>query len=343
MRKHVWKKLKGVPQGTVLGPILFLLHIADIARSVSSDTKTSSYVDDTRANRCIKDPAVDCEVLQQDLVSIYEWAEDVNMVFNADKFECLRFWPGKLEKPSFKYLSPQNTNIEEKSHLRDLGVEISSDLSFAVHIDNTVTSAARLVGWALRTFRRRSTMLMMTIWKSLVQSKLDYCSQLWTPVDQASIAKLESVFRNFSSQITGLEDCNYWERLKLLRMYSQERRRERYRIIFVWKVLQGHVQGYTLSSFVSPRRGRLLHVAQYHRQAPAAVRQAKEASLLVQGARLFNLLPRHIRDVSTGTIEQFKGLLDSWLENIPDQPTIPEAQRAAQSNSLIDQAGYSVV
>ena len=103
--------ISGVPQGTVLGPVLFLLHIADIARSVSAGTKTSSYVDDTRANRCIRDPEVDCEVLQQDLASIYEWAEDVNMVFNADKFECLRFWPGRSEIPSYNYMSPQNTII----------------------------------------------------------------------------------------------------------------------------------------------------------------------------------------------------------------------------------------
>ena len=199
------------------------------------------------------------------------------MVFNADKFECLRFWPGRSETPSYNYTSPQNTIIEEKSHLRDLGVEICSDLSFAVHIDNTVTSATRLVGWTMRTFRRRSRLIMMTIWKSLVQSKLDYCSQLWSPVDQTSIAKLETVFRNFSSQIAGLEDYNYWDRLKILKIYSQERRRERYRIIFIWKVLQGLVKGYDISSFVSPRRGRLLHIAQYHRQAPAAVRQAKEA------------------------------------------------------------------
>ena len=87
--------ISGVPQGTVLGPVLFLLHIADIARNVSTGTKTSSYVDDTPANRSIKDPKVDCEVLQEDLASIDEWAEDVNMVFNADKFKCLRFWPGR--------------------------------------------------------------------------------------------------------------------------------------------------------------------------------------------------------------------------------------------------------
>ena len=100
-----------------------------------------------------------------------------------------------------------------------------------------------------------------------------------------------SVSRNFTAQISGLETADYWDRLKILRMYSQERRRERYRIIFVWKVLQGLVQGYPISSSQSPRRGRLVKVAKLCSSAPSAVKKAREASLSVQGARLFNLLP----------------------------------------------------
>jgi ribonuclease P/MRP protein subunit RPP40 len=249
--------ISGVPQGSVLGPILFLLHIADIARDVSPGTMTSSYVDDTRANRCITNPDTDCQILQDDLEGIYHWAEDVNMVFNSDKFECLRFWPGKSSKPDNQYLSPDNTPIEEKLHLRDLGVEISSDLSFSMHIENTISASTRLVGWVLRTFRRRSKHVMMTIWKSLIQSKLDYCSQLWCPTDQSSIGRIESVARHFTSQISGLSELGYWERLQVLRLYSQERRRERYRIIFIWKVLQGLVLGYPITSHQNPRRGRL--------------------------------------------------------------------------------------
>ena len=280
------------------------------------------------------------KTLQTDLVSIYEWAEDVSMVFNSDKFECLRFWPDKMSTSECQYLSPDNTPIEEKPHLRDLGVEISSDMSFTIHIENTVTAASRLVGWALRTFRRRSNLVMMTIWKSLVQSKLDYCSQLWSPSDQASISKLESVARNFTAKISGLETADYWDRLQLLKMYSQERRRERYRIIFVWKVLQGLVHGYPISNWQSPRRGRLVNVAKFCSSAPAAVKKDREASLSVHGARLFNLLPRHIRDISTGTTDQFKRELDSWLECIPDQPAIQGRQRAAKTNSLLDQVAY---
>ena len=76
---------------------------------------------------------------------------------------------------SFSYTSPDGTVIEEKDHLRDLRVEMANDLrTFSVHITNTVSAANRLVGWALRTFRRSSRMVMMTIWKSLIQTKLDY-------------------------------------------------------------------------------------------------------------------------------------------------------------------------
>ena len=89
--------------------------------------------------------------------------------------------------------------------------------------------------------------------------------------------------------------------------------------------------------------GRLVEMGSYPTKAAAAVRKAKEASLAVHGAKLFNLLPRDIRDITTGTVEQFKAQLDSWLENVPDQPTIPNRQRAASSNSLIDQAVYAVV
>ena len=70
----------------------------------------------------------------------------------------------------------------------------------------------------MRSFRRRSK---FNIWKSIIHSKMDYCSQLWSPSDQGAIGRLESVARNFTSQIDGLEGKDYWERLQELHMYSQ--------------------------------------------------------------------------------------------------------------------------
>ena len=329
--------ISGVPQGTVLGPILFLLHISGIAKEVSVQSTVSSYVDDTRVTRPISDPSTDCQAMQQDLQAIYKWAEQVNMVFNGDKFEMLRFWPRKASKPDHVYSDQSGEHIVEKSHLRDLGVEVSSDLTFSIHIENVVLAFSRMVGWVLRTFRRRSKATMLTLWKSLIQSKIDYCSQLWSPSDQASISKLEGVARSFTSRITGMENLDYWERLEHLGMFSQERRRERYQIIFIWKLSQGFVTGYNLQFQHSERRGLCVSVPPMATHSPASVRKAREASLKIKGARLFNLLPKEIRNLSGVSVNSFKSELDTWLTQIPDQPTIPGRQRAALTNSLIDQ------
>ena len=178
---------------------------------------------------------------------------------------------------------------------------------------------------------------MLTIWKSIIQSKLDYCSQLWSPSDQTNISKIETIARHFTAKVHGLEDMDFWETLQALNLYSQKRRRERYMIIFIWKVAQGLVQGYHASFTSSPRRGRVMVVSPLNRNGPASLRKARESSLKVRGAQLFNVILRAIRDRITGTPDQFKQMLDPWLSTIPDQPTIQGRQRAAASNSLLDQ------
>ena len=320
----------------MLGPVLFLIHISDIADGLSQGTTATSFADDTRVQRGIH-VASDCEDLQADLNLIYSWAETVNMHFNSDKFECLRFWPGAGEPPEFRYKGPDDDTIEVKSNLRDLGVQLSSDLTFKLHVENTVAGASKLAGWGLRTFRRRSTGIMKTIWKTLVQPKLDYCSQLWSPGDQESINKIESVQRYFTSKVVDLEGVDYWERLKFLRMYSQERRRERYMVIFLWKLSQGLVNDYDLTVSYSERRGRILLPNKVVRTSPASVRHARECSVGVKGAQIFNLLPASLRNFNSDHPDSFKANLDMFLSQVPDQPTVSGQARAAESNSLIHQ------
>ena len=71
--------------------------------------------------------------------------------------------------------------------------------------------------------------------------------------------------------------------------------------------------------------------------APAAVRQAQEASLKVKGAKLFNLLPQEVRNLENVTVDMLKSNLDFWPGTVPDHPTLPRRQRAAAANSLLDQ------
>ena len=147
--------------------------------------------------------------------------------FNSGKFECIRYWADISKAPTIDYLAPDKKPIEIKSDLRDLGVQLINNLNFSVHIENTVTAGSKLVGWGLRTFWSRSRSVMLTLLKSLVQPKLDYCSQLWSPADQKYINQLESVQRHLVNRIkdSRLDGLNYWEKLMELRLYSQERRR----------------------------------------------------------------------------------------------------------------------
>ena len=180
---------------------------------------------------------------------------------------------------------------------------------------------------------------MMTIMKSLVQTKLDYCSQLWSPSDQTAINQLESVQRHLVNRICDrrLSSLNYWEKLSELHLYSQERRRERYQVIFIWKISQGMVSGYSMDFSYMGRRGRYAVPKQVVRAAPSVVRNARERSLGVRGANLFNLLPEQLRSMNTDHIDLFKNHLDVFLSSIPDQPTMTGLGRGAESNSLLHQ------
>ena len=204
-----------------------------------------------------------------------------------------------------------------KPNLKDLGIYISSDLTFKLHVEKTVAEASKLVGWGLRSFRRRSKSVMKVIWQSLIQPKVDYCSQLWSPGDQDSITKLESILRHFTSKVNGMDGLSYWERLQSMQLYSQERRRERYMLIFIWKISQGMVGGYHVEFNHSPRRGRLVNPNRALSSGPATVRRAREASLASKGAKIFNLLPAYIRNINSENVETFKKELDSFLSPIP--------------------------
>ena len=134
-----------------------------------------------------------------------------------------------------------------------------------------------------------------------------------------------------------LKQLDYWEKLRHLRMYSQERRRERYQICFLWKLSQELVEGYDIKWQWSDRRGRFAIPAPIVKTASSKVRKARERSLSVHGARLFNLLPMSLRNEDSKDFDLFKNHLDIFLERVPDQPTISGLVRAASTNSLLDQ------
>ena len=217
----------GVPQGSVLSTLIFLILIGDINKDVNEAFLTS-FADDTRIGRQIGSQN-DSELLQKDLCAVYNWTRDNNMELNASKFECWRYGPNS-DLQQFPYKSNTGCTIEERDHLKDLGVTMCRDGTFKKHIHTTVKTAQNQCSWILRTFMTREVIPMLTLWKSLVQCKLDYCSQLWSPARKGDIQAIEMVQNSFLRKLPAIRHMSYWQKLKQLKLYSQERRRERYSV-----------------------------------------------------------------------------------------------------------------
>ena len=94
------------------------------------------------------------------------------------------------------------------------------------------------MGWVLRVFQSRKRSLMLTLLKSLVIPLLEYCCPLWNPWKSKDIQAIEAIQRTFTYKITKVQHLNYWERLHELKLYSLQRRRERYIIIYIWMITQ---------------------------------------------------------------------------------------------------------
>ena len=197
-------------------------------------------------------------------------------------------------------------------------IVVKCDGTFKTHIRN-ITEAARLqCSWILRTFQTRDQAPMITLWKSLVQSKLEYCCQLWNPSQKGDIQALEQVQRNFLRKITGMHELNYWEQLQALSVYSLERRRERYLIIYVWRIMEGQVPNIStadnggIRTKWHIRRGRCCLIPTVSNHSSQAIKSLRYASFAIHAPRLFNALPAHVRNITGCSVDSFKRQLDKY-------------------------------
>ena len=131
---------------------------------------------------------------------------------------------------------------------------------------------------------------------------------------------------------------NYHEKLKEFSLYSLERRRERYLIIYTWRMIEEQVPNIGIKTLFSDRRGRLCVIPAVHHSVANWVKRLRENSFPIKGPRLFNCIPAYLRDISRCDVDRFKTALDSWLSGIPDEPHVPgyTAMRRATTNSILD-------
>ena len=229
----------GVPQGTVLGPQLFLTFINDLPKAVKSNVRL--FADDCVVYREVKSEE-DCAILQDDLDSLENWEKQWCMSFNAAK--CSSIAMTRKHKKILHQYKLHNQTLERVDKATYLGVQLSSDLSWASHINKTCDKANKQVAFLRRNLRINTTHVKETAYKGLVRPILEYCSPVWDPYNiKKYVTNIEKVqrraarfvcrrFHNMSSPT---------EMIQQLKWESLEHRRRISRLTMFYKIQHGLV------------------------------------------------------------------------------------------------------
>ena len=330
--------ISGVPQGTVLGPILFILYLNDL-NSCIAHSVASSFADDTRILKSITS-SLDVELLQNDLNEATLWSNQNKMKLHDEKFEllCHTTKTSKLmqelpfQSKYFEYITEKGTTIYPSEIVKDLGIHLTPDLSWSSHINIICESARRTTSWVLSVFRDRSATMILQLYKSLIRCKVEYLCPLWDPSKIEDIANLESVQRHVTSKIWSVKHLHYYDRLRALNLMSLQRRRERYVIIMMFKILHNMTANDLKIEFThSDRRGIRAIVPTIPKEAKSKYLTIYDSSFGVRGPSLWNKIPADV--TMKPSLESFKSSLTKWLLNLPDEPPIHGHTR---KNSLLD-------
>jgi len=220
-RASTWRPvISGVPQGSVLGPVLFLIFINDLDSGILN--WVLKFADDTKLFSSIPDQLA-AERLQHDLDRLVQWSTDWQMSFNVDKCKVMHI--GR-NNPKHTY-TMEGRDLQEITEETDLGVIVTSDLRSADQCKHAYNRASRMLGMVGRTIHSRAPSILLQIYKSIVRPHLEYCSPAWSPYYKKDKEILERVQHRFTRMFPKLRELDYMDRLKLLGLWTLEERRNR--------------------------------------------------------------------------------------------------------------------
>ena len=228
-----WKKVtSGVPQGSVLGPLLFIIYINDLDLGLIS--RIIKFADDTKMGASA-DKSATVEQLQQDLQKIGEWSVKWQMPFNLDKCKVMHIGY-KNNNVKYELLGRELESCQQE---KDLGVTITNDLQPSKQCIEVEKKAQKILGYIKRQFKTRKKDTIITLYKALVRPHLEYAVQFWSPSQRKDIEKLEAVQARATKLIPSIKHIGYQRRLERLNLYSLEKRRLRGQLIETFKILKG--------------------------------------------------------------------------------------------------------
>ena len=238
--------ISGIPQGSIFGPVMFILYVNDLPDVVGSTCQL--FADDCKVYKIIASRN-DQEDLQKDIYNLCKWSEDWLLKFNIKKCKAVTFGKKKLEPSYFiEDKNRQKHDLQMGISERDLGVTFSENLSFEQHISNVANKANRLIGLIRRKFTYMDNQLFLTLYKSLVRPHLDYGNLVAYPVTKKCKQVIENVQCRAIRLVPELRKLSYPDRLKELSLPSLAFRRQRFDLIQVFKIIH-HIDDIDHSTF----------------------------------------------------------------------------------------------
>jgi exonuclease III len=244
----------GVPQGSILGPLLFILYINDLPNCLSENTLCAIFADDTKIFRQITSHQ-DLTILQRDINKVSAWSKDWGLTFNQKKCTILSL--KRNNKPLEYIYRMDNTQLPRTTDAPDLGITITSNLSWNTHINNICSRAQNRKWFLIRTLGYDAPIrAKLLTYLSLVRSIVEYNTIIWNPITQNNILILENVQRKCTDYILNNprwpspHRITYKERLTELKLLPLSYRREFYDLIFFYKSINNKVN-FNILDFVS--------------------------------------------------------------------------------------------
>ena len=303
--KSSWLRvLSGVPQGSVLGPVLFLIYINDLDEGILS--WILKFADDTKAFRGL--PGIgDSDILQADIDRLFDWSVTWQMMFNVQKCKVMHFGRGN---PCNDY-KMNNIPLEKVKVERDLGVLISDDLKVSSQCAQAYAKANRMLGLVKRAIINKEPEIMVRLYKTLVRPHVEYCTAVWSPHYQKDKELIEKIQHRFTKMIPKVKHLSYEDRIRVLRLWTLEERRNRADLIQVFKMYRGLAEPKFEDFFELDVRSRT-------RGHPAKIVKHRCETLIRQkffSERVVNSWNRlDTETVLASSVDQFKGRLAKLKE-----------------------------
>ena len=325
----------GVPQGTVLGPPLFILYINDISDNISSSIKL--FADDCLLYRQINTKE-DAALLQKDLDILTQWSSDWQMKFNPAKCSLLRI-TNKRKHIVKSIYNMMGTDLQQVEHHPYLGVELSSKLDWGPHINNITGKARKSLNFLQRNLHKCPENIKQQAYTSLVRPVLEYSCTAWDPYLKKHISALESVQKKAARFVKG----NYQRKASVSNMLQElnwpslQDRRTAARLTMLYKINSGDLPLSIPEKFISV--GDIPDRAGTRSQRPnqyinyGARTMTHKYSFYPRTITQWNILPASIIHESTST-KSFNTKVRSYIQTNSAQLYTgePEDPNPASSN-----------